>query len=62
LIASGEPDFPSGLAARDPPPPLISVLGQVGLFKRDMVAMVGARNASTLGMAPLSRHFPGATG
>jgi DNA processing protein len=58
LIASGEPDFPSGLAALDPPPPLISVLGQVGLFKRDMVAMVGARNASMLGMAPLSCHFP----
>ena len=28
LIASCEPDFPHGLAALDPPPPLISVLGQ----------------------------------
>ena len=50
LIASVEPDFPSGLAALDPPPPLISVLGQITLFKRNMVAMVGARNASALGI------------
>jgi len=49
MIASIEPDFPSGLAALDPPPPVISVLGDVAILQRDMVAIVGARNASALG-------------
>ena len=48
LIASCEPDFPQGLAALEPPPPVISVLGQASLLKREMVAIVGARNASAL--------------
>ena len=48
LIASCEPDYPHGLAALDPPPPVISVLGHAGLLKREMVAIVGARNASAL--------------
>ena len=47
-IAACEPDFPLGLAALDPPPPLISVLGQTHLLQKDMVAIVGARNASAL--------------
>jgi DNA processing protein len=49
LIASVEPEFPKGLAALDPPPPVISVLGHVAQFGREMVAVVGARNASALG-------------
>lgn len=49
MIASCEPDFPRGLAALDPPPPMIAVLGHVALLKREMVAIVGARNASALG-------------
>jgi DNA processing protein len=48
LIASCEPDFPAGLAALDPPPPMISMLGQPHLLRRDMIAIVGARNASAL--------------
>jgi DNA processing protein len=50
VLACVEPDYPSGLAALDPPPPLISVLGQASLLNRDMVAVVGARNASALGI------------
>ena len=50
LIASIEPDYPAGLAALDPPPPAISAIGQLGIFKREMVAVVGARNASALGI------------
>ncbi len=50
MIASIEPTFPAALAALDPPPPLISVLGDPALLARDMVAMVGARNASALGI------------
>jgi DNA processing protein len=48
LLASCEPDFPQGLAALDPPPPAAAVLGHVAVLKREMVAIVGARNASAL--------------
>ncbi len=36
------------MRALDPQPPVIAVLGHVPLLKREMVAMVGARNASAL--------------
>jgi len=49
LIACIEPDFPPGLAALDVPPPAIAVLGHAVLLRREMIAMVGARNASALG-------------
>jgi DNA processing protein len=49
VIASAEPEFPPGLAAIDAPPPVIAVLGHITLLGRDMVAIVGARNASALG-------------
>jgi DNA processing protein len=50
FIASVEPEFPPGLAALDPPPPLIAVLGHAEMLRREAVAIVGARNASALGM------------
>lgn len=46
LIRSCDDDFPEALAALSPPPPLISVLGK--LPGKDMIAIVGARNASAL--------------
>ncbi|HKD47031.1 MAG TPA: DNA-processing protein DprA [Rhizomicrobium sp.] len=46
LILSCEEDFPAGLAALTSPPPVISVLGDIP--PRDMIAVVGARNASAL--------------
>jgi DNA processing protein len=49
VIASVEPDFPFGLAALDAPPPVIAVLGDGSILSREMVAIVGARNASALG-------------
>ncbi len=49
MIAACESDFPKGLAALDAPPPMISVLGHTVLLQREMIAMVGARNASALG-------------
>jgi DNA processing protein len=49
MIAACEPDFPQGLAALEAPPPLINALGHRSLLTRDMVAIVGARNASALG-------------
>lgn len=50
MIACVEPEFPAGLTALDPPPPLIAVIGDAGVLARDMVAIVGARNASALGI------------
>ena len=49
LLAACEPDFPWALAAVDPPPPVLWALGEAGLLKRDMVAIVGARSASAAG-------------
>jgi DNA processing protein len=49
MIASCESEFPHGLAAVEPPPPLLSVVGHATLLQREMVAVVGARNASALG-------------
>jgi DNA processing protein len=48
LIASCEAEYPAGLAALEAPPPLISILGHPHLLQKDMVAIVGARNASAL--------------
>jgi DNA processing protein len=51
LIALGEDDYPLPLRMIDAPPPLISVLGSTELFKKTMVAFVGSRNASAVGLA-----------
>jgi DNA processing protein len=45
----------------DPPPPLIWVLGDVGLISRRLVAIVGARNASAVG-ARFARSLAGELG
>jgi DNA processing protein len=49
IVASCEPDYPKGLAALDAPPPILFVLGYPHMLQREMVAVVGARNASALG-------------
>jgi DNA processing protein len=48
IIAACEPDYPQGLKALEAPPPVITVLGHPHLLKKEMIAMVGARNASAL--------------
>jgi DNA processing protein len=48
MIASCEANYPRGLKALEAPPPLISVLGHPHLLQKDMIAIVGARNASAL--------------
>jgi len=55
LIASVDPDYPRGLAALEAPPPIIAVLGHETLLEREMIAIVGARNASALGRKLASR-------
>src|SRR6185436_9680252 len=48
MIAACESDYPQGLKALEAPPPAISVLGHPQLLHKEMIAIVGARNASAL--------------
>ena len=49
LLCRGEPLYPETLAAVEDAPPVLSVLGQIELLARPIVAVVGARNASANG-------------
>ncbi len=49
LLVLGDEAFPLRLAAVDPPPPVISVAGDVALLARKSIAIVGSRNASAAG-------------
>lgn len=46
LIFKGSDDYPARLAQYDDAPPILSVRGNIHLFHRPMIAIVGARNAS----------------
>jgi DNA processing protein len=46
LIASCEPDYPPLLAELDAPPPALAVRGDVRLFQRPAIALVGSREGS----------------
>jgi DNA processing protein len=50
LIARGEPDYPSALAAIENAPPLITARGRIELLGSKAIAVVGARNASANGV------------
>jgi DNA processing protein len=50
ILCHGEAAYPAALAAIEAPPPVISVLGRADLLEHEAVAMVGARNASALGI------------
>jgi DNA processing protein len=62
FIASGEPEYPRTLQAIDTAPPLVAVLGEVGVLARPMVAVVGSRNASASGLAFTDRLSRGLGG
>ncbi|WP_024352736.1 DNA-processing protein DprA [Brevundimonas naejangsanensis] len=49
LILWGEAAYPEALAAVDPPPPLLWILGDAALMQRPCMAIVGARIASVGG-------------
>ncbi|MCX7301991.1 MAG: DNA-processing protein DprA [Rhodobacterales bacterium] len=49
LVCQGEPAYPQALADLSDAPPLLWVRGDMALISRPMVALVGARNASSLG-------------
>jgi DNA processing protein len=48
MIAACEAEYPAGLEALEAPPPVLSVLGHPHLLQKEMIAIVGARNASAL--------------
>jgi len=49
LLSISQPDYPLALRQLDTPPPLLWTLGQRKMLTQPMVALVGARNASSLG-------------
>lgn len=50
LIALGEPDYPPRLQTIDDAPPIIAVRGDVAALSRPLIAIVGSRNASAVGL------------
>ncbi|MBK0401245.1 DNA-protecting protein DprA [Limibaculum sp. M0105] len=55
LVMLGDADYPATLAAIDSPPPVLWIRGATAFFQRPAVAVVGARNASALGMRTARR-------
>ncbi len=51
FIVLGEEDYPVLLRKIDTAPPVVAVRGDVAVFKRPAVAIVGSRNASGAGLA-----------
>ncbi|QTN35953.1 DNA-processing protein DprA [Cognatishimia activa] len=49
LICFGDPDYPKPLYDLGDAPPLLWARGDIGLLHREAIALVGARNASSLG-------------
>ena len=50
LLLWGEPEYPAALMDLPDAPPVLWAQGDVALLNRPMVALVGARNASSLGL------------
>ncbi|UTO29243.1 DNA-processing protein DprA [Bartonella harrusi] len=64
FIGVGEPDYPAFLKATESPPPLIAIKGNVSVFQKPSVGIVGSRNASAAGkkLAAQFAHFLGEAG
>ena len=52
MILLGEVEYPPLLAQIDHPPPVIWAVGKIETLQRPAIAIVGARNASALGLRP----------
>ncbi|MCZ0812689.1 MAG: DNA-processing protein DprA [Pseudomonadota bacterium] len=50
MICMGEPGYPTDLQQIPDAPPLLWAIGDPDILKRPMIALVGARNASSLGL------------
>lgn len=61
LICYGEPDYPTPLYNLPDAPPVLWLRGQADLLTRPMIALVGARNASSLGTR-MARKLAGELG
>lgn len=59
LLVHGEAAYPAALAELPDAPPVLWVLGDVSLLNQPSVAMVGARNASSLGVRMARRLAQG---
>ncbi|MBL9140383.1 MAG: DNA-processing protein DprA, partial [Phycisphaerae bacterium] len=55
MVVLGDPDYPPQLAMIDDPPLGLWVRGDVGVLQRLAVAIVGARRASSYGIAQAGR-------
>ncbi len=64
MICTGDADYPTHLADIPDAPPILWARGDISLLSRPMIALVGARNASSLGtrMARSLAHELGAQG
>ncbi|MEP1765328.1 MAG: DNA-processing protein DprA [Sulfitobacter sp.] len=64
LLHIDHPDYPSHLAELDDAPPFLWLVGDASLLTKPMIALVGARNASSLGtrMARTLAHDLGEAG
>lgn len=61
MLFFGTPDYPARLADIPDPPPILWALGDTGLLTRSTIAVVGARNASSLGTR-MARRLAGDLG
>jgi len=59
LICAGSPDYPADLAEISDAPAVLWALGDLALLARPRVALVGARNASSLGLRMARRLAEG---
>lgn len=61
LLAFGEPEYPAALTDLADPPPLLWARGAMAVAARPAIAIVGARNASSLGLR-MARRLAGDLG
>lgn len=59
LVVLGDPDYPRRLAEIADPPPVLIAFGDLALAHRRIIAIVGARNASSAGLAMARRLAEG---
>lgn len=50
MVCIGTPDYPAALLDVPDAPPILWMIGDIQVLQRPMVALVGARNASSLGL------------
>lgn len=61
IVAKGEPDYPEILEQVEDAPPVLTVMGHTGIFKKPALGVVGARNASLPGRK-IAEDFSAKTG